>query len=103
MATVSAFLACAIGAALGLRFKFAVLFPASIVVALVALIADSNSPVGHTLLLIVVNVLTLQLGFLAGAATNYWLLHRHYHHRSNPVRTDKNSGESPHPAQGPIP
>jgi hypothetical protein len=99
MPTVAALLACAIGAVLGLKFKVTVLFPATIVVMLLALITGINTPTGRTVLSVILAILMLQLGFLAGAAVRCWLL-RHY--RSDPVRTDGNTRESPHPARGPI-
>ncbi len=99
MPMVAALLACAMGAVLGLRFKVTVLFPATVVVTLVALIMSINTPTGRTVLSIILAMLMLQLGFLAGAAARCWLL-RHY--RSDPARTDGNTRESPHPARGPI-
>jgi hypothetical protein len=99
MPMVAALLACAMGAVLGLRFKFTVLFPATVVVVLAALIAGIDAPTGRTVLAIVLSVLTLQLGFLAGAAAHCWLL-RYY--RRDPVRTDETTRESAHPARGPV-
>jgi hypothetical protein len=99
MPMVAALLACAMGAVLGLRFKFTVLFPATVVVVLAALIAGIDAPTGRTVLAIVLSVLTLQLGFLAGAAAHGWLL-RYY--RPDPAGTDETTREPAHPARGPI-
>jgi hypothetical protein len=74
MAMVAALLACAMGAVLGLRFKITVLFPATVVVTLVALIMSINTLTGRTVFSIILAMLMLQLGFVAGAAARCWLL-----------------------------
>ena len=98
MPMVAALLACAIGAVLGWRFKFTVLFPATVVVVLVALITGIGASIGRNLFAMILATSTLQFGFLAGAAAQHWLRR----HRSDPLRTDESTRESPRPAQGPV-
>jgi uncharacterized membrane protein YqjE len=99
MPITSAVLACAIGAVLGLRFKFAILFPATVVVALIALITAVDAPTWRIVVSIVLAAVTLQLGFLGGAAAHSWLLG---HHRSNPARADEDATKTARPARGPM-
>jgi uncharacterized membrane protein YqjE len=99
MPIMSALLACAIGAALGLRFKFAILFPATVVVALIALITAVDAPTWRIVLSIVLAAVTLQLGFLGGAAAQCWLLG---HNRSDPARADQDATKAARPARGPM-
>jgi hypothetical protein len=100
MPMIAALLACAIGAALGLRFKFTILFPATVVVALVAMITSVDASTWRTVLAIIIAAVTLQLGFLAGAAAHCWFLGQN---RSNPVRSDEDTRKAaPRAARGPI-
>lgn len=95
MPMLDAVLAGAIGAMLGIRFKVTVLFPATIVVALVALITGANAPTGRTVLAIFLAMSTLQVGYLGGAGAQHcWSLRHH--------RAAENSRESPRPARGPV-
>ena len=99
MPMLAALLACIIGAALGLRFKFTVLFPATVVVVLLAMITGVGAPPARIVLAVILAMFTLQLGFLGGSAAHYyWLFGRHL----DTVRADKSSRESPRPAQGPV-
>ena len=100
MPMLAALLACAIGAVLGLRFKVAILFPATIVIVLVALITSIGAETGSTFLTIILAMLMLQLGYLGGAvAHSFWLFRRY---PSDPAGAGENLRESPRPARGPI-
>jgi hypothetical protein len=99
MPIMSALLACAIGAVLGLRFKFSILFPATVVVALIALIMAVDAPTWRIVLSIVLAALTLQLGFLGGATAHCWIVG---HNRADSARADQNPTKTARPARGPM-